>query len=105
MDVSVAGADGQRQGRGLTLEEETAYKDAFAAVMVDTTLGFNIFGGYGGGISLCVCCACLLCTFRGSCVMYISVVNAKLEACPVSNTALWPCLFSMPWHEAQPMFR
>eukprot|EP00904_Undaria_pinnatifida_P007744 jgi/Undpi1/409/HiC_scaffold_1.g00405.m1 len=34
---------GAGAGRGLTLEEEKAFKDAFPAVMVDTALGFNIF--------------------------------------------------------------
>lgn len=38
------GETGVTGGRGLTLEEEKAYKDAFAAVMVDTTLGLNVFG-------------------------------------------------------------
>lgn len=47
MDVSIVGTEGQRRVRGLTLEEEKTFKDAFAAVMVDTTLGFNVFGGWG----------------------------------------------------------
>lgn len=46
VDTSIAEADGQRRGRGLTLEEEKTFKDAFAAVMVDTSLGFNVFGGF-----------------------------------------------------------
>lgn len=49
-DASMGGGEEQRQGirGGLTLEEEKVFKDAFAAVMVDTTLGFNVFGGWGG---------------------------------------------------------
>lgn len=53
-DASAVGSeDEQRRGvkGGLTLEEEKTFKDAFAAVMVDTTLGFNVFGGWGG-----ICC-------------------------------------------------
>lgn len=42
MDTPSGGAAGA--GRGLSLEEEKAFKDAFPAVMVDTALGFNIFG-------------------------------------------------------------
>lgn len=59
MDVSVAGTDGRGQGRGLTLEEERAYRDAFAAVMVDTALGFNIFG-----VCTAVCVLCVVCCVR-----------------------------------------
>lgn len=44
VDTSVVEMDGQRRGRGLTLEEERTFKEAFAAVMVDTSLGFNVFG-------------------------------------------------------------
>lgn len=44
VDVSTGGPDEQSQSRGLTLEEERTFKDAFAAVMVDTSLGFNVFG-------------------------------------------------------------
>lgn len=42
VDTASGGAAGA--GRGLSLEEEKAFKDAFPAVMVDTALGFNIFG-------------------------------------------------------------
>lgn len=44
VDASIGETDGQRRGGGLTLEEEKTFKDAFAAVMVDTSLGFNVFG-------------------------------------------------------------
>ncbi|CAB1097889.1 unnamed protein product [Ectocarpus sp. CCAP 1310/34] len=43
VDVSTGGPDEQSHKRGLTLEEEKTFKDAFAAVMVDTSLGFNVF--------------------------------------------------------------
>eukprot|EP00903_Cladosiphon_okamuranus_P015535 g14342.t1 len=43
VDASVVETTGQRRGQGLSLEEEKAFKDAFAAVMVDTSLGFNVF--------------------------------------------------------------
>lgn len=46
VNVSTGGPDEQSQRRGLTLEEEKAFKDAFAAVMVDTSLGFNVFGAW-----------------------------------------------------------
>lgn len=45
VDASIVEMDVQMRGRGLTLEEEKSFKDAFAAVMVDTSLGFNVFGG------------------------------------------------------------
>eukprot|EP00752_Nemacystus_decipiens_P010134 g9031.t1 len=43
VDVSIIETDEQRRRRGLTLEEEKSFRDAFAAVMVDTSLGFNVF--------------------------------------------------------------
>ena len=47
---------GAGAGRGLTLEEEKAFKDAFPAVMVDTALGFNIFGRLIFAFFLLFCC-------------------------------------------------
>ncbi|CAN0282892.1 unnamed protein product, partial [Laminaria digitata] len=44
LTVDTPRGGGAGAGRGLSLEEEKAFKDAFPAVMVDTSLGFNIFG-------------------------------------------------------------
>lgn len=75
VDVSIAGAEGQRHVRGLTLEEEKTFKDAFAAVMVDTTLGFNVFGVWGRafvqGVFLDVAVfSCRQCSPTNTCLLF-----------------------------------
>ncbi|CAN0213761.1 unnamed protein product, partial [Ectocarpus sp. 12 AP-2014] len=84
VDVSTGGPDEKSQRRGLTLEEEKTFKDAFAAVMVDTSLGFNVFARLSSSAV-----AELEMTAKASIVVLQGRPGAAFRRLLMTRTTLW----------------